>query len=304
MAIGAARGPRTSTPSRIGLLRGRRRPPISLASSELPADRITAPRRPKGGSRVVGAGPSRARRSRRGLRPQAARWRGFRRVGLDDGAAGLVGAACPARDLQQELEGALACTQVSAAQAGVGVDHAYQRQRGEVVTLGNDLRADEDIDLAALHAGDQFAQHLRATSPCPTTELRRVRPRSGVDLFRQTLHARADACERALGAAVRTLERLLHGEAGEVADQQAGIAMLGEPGIRIRRFQPLAARPAEHERRIAAAVEEEQRLFLVGQRLLDGLRELRRDPAASLEAAAGGGLRARYLAVLKRRGGR
>src|SRR4029079_5248630 len=53
-------------------------------------------------------------------------------------------------DLAQELEGALRRARVSLRQAEIGVDHADQSQAREMMALGDELRADDDIDLARL----------------------------------------------------------------------------------------------------------------------------------------------------------
>ena len=64
--------------------------------------------------------------------------------------------------------------------------------------------------------------------------------------------------------------------------------MLGEPGIAVGRFEPLAAGPAKDKRRIASPVEEEQRLLPGGdglvQRLLQALAEQRLVAPVQLQA--------------------
>ena len=70
-------------------------------------------------------------------------------VGLDEHAAGLVAAAGAAGDLLDLLEAALGGAQVAAGEAEVGIDHADQGEVGEVIALGDQLGADDDVDLAA-----------------------------------------------------------------------------------------------------------------------------------------------------------
>ena len=48
------------------------------------------------------------------------------------------------------------------AEAEIGVDHPDQRQAREMVALGDELGADEDVDLAALDRRDLGAQPLGA----------------------------------------------------------------------------------------------------------------------------------------------
>ena len=68
-------------------------------------------------------------------------------------------------------------------------------------------------------------------------------------------HQRIDAAAFDAG-----LGRALH-MAAMVADQGAAEAVLHEPGRAVRAFVAMGAGPAEGERRIAAPVEEEQRLL-------------------------------------------
>ena len=73
--------------------------------------------------------------------------------------AGALGqrAAGAARDLVQELEGALAGPRVGALrQAEVAVDDADGREIREVMAFGDDLRADDDVGLALLDVLDDL----------------------------------------------------------------------------------------------------------------------------------------------------
>ena len=71
-----------------------------------------------------------------------------------------------------------------------------------------------------------------------------------------------------------------------VADQPLAEAMIDQPGVAIRALQAEAAGAAERERRIAAAVEEQQRLLLALERGLHGFGQPRRDEAAARRAFA------------------
>src|SRR3546814_12292119 len=46
--------------------------------------------------------------------------------------------------------------QVAAFEAQIGVDHADQRQVGEMIAFGDELGADDDVDVARLHAVDDL----------------------------------------------------------------------------------------------------------------------------------------------------
>ena len=70
-------------------------------------------------------------------------------VGLDEREAGALGAAGPAGDLADQLEGLLGGAQVAALQPEVGVDDADEGQQREVVALGDELGADHEVGAAA-----------------------------------------------------------------------------------------------------------------------------------------------------------
>ena len=69
--------------------------------------------------------------------------------------------------------------------------------------------------------------------------------------------------------------------AAMVADERVAKAMFDQPGRAIRALEPVAAAPAEGQRRVAPTVEEQERLLAVGDRLLDRAVETRRDPMAA-----------------------
>ena len=93
-------------------------------------------------------------------------------------------------------------------------------------------------------------------------------------------------CEAFGGVAVRAFRRRRHGEAAMVADQPPLEAVIDQPGVAIRALQAEAAGAAERERRVAAAVEEQQRLLFALERGLHRLGQPRRDEAAARRALA------------------
>ena len=66
-------------------------------------------------------------------------------MGLDKHSSRLVAAPGAAGDLLDLLEAAFSRAQVASLQAQVGVDHADEREIGEVIALGHQLRADDDV---------------------------------------------------------------------------------------------------------------------------------------------------------------
>ena len=85
-----------------------------------------------------------------------------REVALENDLSRDVSAAGAAGDLREKLEGPLRGAEVRETQADVGVDHAHERDSREVVSFGDHLRADEDVGLAGLEAGED-ARHRAAT---------------------------------------------------------------------------------------------------------------------------------------------
>ena len=110
-------------------------------------------RSPPSGHRAASRRPRvrRPRRARTPLRrPTGSRGSPDGRAGRSASSAspGLLGPPGAAGDLTHELEGALGRAQVAALQPEVGVDHPDQRKQREVVPLGDQLRADDDVGRA------------------------------------------------------------------------------------------------------------------------------------------------------------
>src|SRR5574340_576181 len=68
--------------------------------------------------------------------------------GLNDDPSRLVAADAPSRYLRQDLEGPFGGTEIREIQGGVGGDNADQGDGRKVVSFGNHLGADEDINLS------------------------------------------------------------------------------------------------------------------------------------------------------------
>ena len=78
-------------------------------------------------------------------------------LGLDQHLPRQVGAAGAARHLQQGCKQALRRAVISGEQGTVAIEHPDQSELGEVVTLGQHLRADQDVGFAGV---DGFEQGL------------------------------------------------------------------------------------------------------------------------------------------------
>ena len=212
--------------------------------------------------------------------------------GLQKAEALLAGAPGAAGDLAQELEGALGGARVAIGEAEIGIDDADQRHVGEIVALGDELRADDDVGLAI---GDGFelqpqppdaAQHVGGEH-----DGARVREMAD-DLFGDALDAGTAGDEMVERAAFGAGIRALFVMAAMVADELAAKAVLDQPARTVRALEAVAADAAERQRRIAAAVEEEQRLLAALERLADLRRRTgdRKPPRA-------GGARRRSIAL-------
>lgn len=72
-----------------------------------------------------------------------------RLIGLDQAMALQARAPGAARHLREQLEGALRRARIAVRQTKIRIDDPDQRHQREIVPLGDELRADDDIRLAA-----------------------------------------------------------------------------------------------------------------------------------------------------------
>ena len=69
-------------------------------------------------------------------------------IGLNDNLSGQGSPAGPTGDLREELEGSLAGPVIGNVQGQVGGENSDQGHPGKIVTLGNHLRSDQEVDIA------------------------------------------------------------------------------------------------------------------------------------------------------------
>ena len=195
-------------------------------------------------------------------------------MGLDEHAAGLVAAAGAAGDLLDLLEAALGGAKIAAGEAEVGIDHADQRQVGEVIALGDQLRADHDVDRARLHRADELGGAQRRPDGVGRDDRR---PRFGEqlgDLVGDPLDARTAGDQAVLLAAFGAGLGRRHDMPAMVAGEAVHQPVLDHPGGAVGALEAVAAVAAQGQRREAAAVEEQQRLLAaleIGFQLADQL---------------------------------
>ena len=84
-------------------------------------------------------------------------------VGLHQDVAGQLAASGASGDLGEQLEDALGGAEVRQAESIVRADDPDKRDAVDVVALGDHLRADEQVDLAAVQAHEQ-ALHVEAAA--------------------------------------------------------------------------------------------------------------------------------------------
>ena len=148
--------------------------------------------------------------------------------------------------------------------------------------LGHQLRADDEIIMPGLDIGERIPEQGAAR------QIARQHADAGFQkarggFFRQPLDARSHrhhlARRLALGASLRHRLQM----AAMVAHQLLAEAMLDERGRTIGTFQPMPAGPAQRQRRIAPAVEEQQRLIARGQRGGHSFEQRVRNPGTGLQ---------------------
>ena len=213
------------------------------------------------------------------------------RVGLHHDAAGEVAAPGPARDLADQLEGALRPGVVGQAQREVGVDHPDQRDARQVEPLGDHLRADEHVGLAAGEALQQTAMVVAAAHRVAVPAQRAGGGEGALDLSLETLGAHAhgaDAVAAAGGAAAgrrgaeAALVALQDGVGRAGVAQRAGELVQRERDVAAVAADGLAAGAADDDAD-APPVEEQHRLLAAGERGV----ELRAQGAGEDRAVAG-----------------
>src|SRR5262245_9925806 len=181
-------------------------------------------------------------------------------ITLDDYAPGFFAAARAARDLGQQLKSPLGGAEIRHAEPGVYGDHADQSHVVEVVPLGDHLRADHQVDVA----GGEFVDQLFKAPPPPRGVAVQARDAEfGVHLFQQHFDLfgpLADILDvRPFALLSGPRDRL--SVAAVMEDQSRVEYRIVQHYNAIRTGRSIAAAPAEHEGRIASAVEQHQRLL-------------------------------------------
>jgi hypothetical protein len=176
--------------------------------------------------------------------------------GLHERPTRPVAAPRPAGHLLEQLKGALRGARIARSKADVRVEHADQRHPRKVVALGDELRADHDVDLTRRNRGELRAQPLRAAWEVAREHDRALARKELGDFLGDALDPRPARDERVERAAGRAGVRARLGVAAMMAHERTAEAVLDEPGRAVRAFVAMGAGAAERERRVAPAVEE------------------------------------------------
>ena len=184
----------------------------------------------------------------------------------------------------QQLPGPLPRPEVAARQAEVRVNHTNQGQMREMMALGDDLGADQQIDLPPRHRTDDLRRCRRSGDQITGHQGDTGIGEDGLCLLRQTFHARAACLETVRITTLGTDSGAPYLMAAMMALQPPEIAMLDQPGRAVRAFDTMAAGIAERQRRITPPVQEQQGLLSGGQGFLHRLLQPAADPATTRRA--------------------
>ena len=163
--------------------------------------------------------------------------------GLQQGAARLFAAPGAARHLIEQLKRALGGARIAIGQADIGVHHADQSQKRKIMALGDQLRADDEIELMLRHRL-QFGAH--ALGPARHVGGQNQQARVGKKLgglLGQSLDPRPAGVERIGRVAGRAFFGPSLDMAAMMADQGAAVTMLDQPRRAIRDTGTCGRRP-------------------------------------------------------------
>ena len=147
----------------------------------------------------------------------------------------------PPGDLMQKLVSSFGGPQITAGQPEIGIDHADQRQAREMVALGDNLGADDDIVLMIANRNQQVAQPLVILGG-----IARQHDDAGLGeiffhFFVDTFDAGTAGGKAVMVVTFRAGFRHGHEIAAMVAGQPAGFLMLDQPRRAARAVHAVAA---------------------------------------------------------------
>ena len=147
--------------------------------------------------------------------------------GLDQHDARQIAAARASGHLREQLERALGGAKIRQAQSDIRRHHAHQRHVGNVVPLGDHLRADQDVEIALAESlQDDFVLPLAGDG----VAIQARDARAGKLAVQFLLHFFRTHAEKVdvLALALRAYRRNAFGVTAVVAQQAAVAAMKGQ----------------------------------------------------------------------------
>ncbi len=199
-----------------------------------------------------------------------------RRAGLHIHFAMHIAATAAARHLHEQLEHPFAGAEIGQLQRRIGIDHTHAGHVGEMQSFRNHLRADQNIDLAPGKSAEGLLIRILVAHRIRIHAHDSRRGESRFEHLLDFLRARA-ALAVTVELAFRTPRRRLGHVIAQVAAQFAPVAVISQRHAATRAFLDMAALRTLERSRIAAAVEENDRLFVFTQPLVDGFRQTRRN---------------------------
>ena len=172
------------------------------------------------------------------------------------------------RDLGDQLKCPLGRSEIGEMQSGVGIDHAHQQHIRKIEPFGDHLGAEQDINLPR----PECRKHPLVTPPAThgvTVHSRHLgigKPR--LDLDFQLLRSQAAVAD-SVEATLRTPGGRGDGVVAVMADRLAAVAMMGQRHIAVGAGDHVPTRGALDRGREAASIEQQNRLTLFFECLLD-----------------------------------
>jgi hypothetical protein len=179
---------------------------------------------------------------------------------LDEDPSRFCAASAPSRYLGQDLEGPFGGPEIRKVQRGVGGDDADQRDIGEIMTLGDHLGADEDIDPAAVEV-PEYPFHVSPSGGCIAVHpgdagIRKALLHLHFDPFRSR-PVTPETAAPAFGTADSGLCRVV----AVVAFQEVFGSMEGEGDVAVRAGKSVTAVRTEEESMESPAIKKEKGLL-------------------------------------------
>ena len=200
-------------------------------------------------------------------------------IGLKHSHPRLLGPPSAPRNLTHLLKGALGGTHVRALKGQIRINNPHKREQREVMAFGHKLRTDDDISSPFSNRHDLRFEGTRRSEEIRAKD-RNTRLREALcRLLREPLDPRANDSKCIFGLTRRADLGDRPRRAALMAHQLLQEAVFNHPRITIRAGNLLTTFAAERHRRIAAAVEKQERLLPLEHPRFDSALKLRRYPA-------------------------